>query len=87
MTRKFQAPKNAYGAVIQSASTEMPAGAPEPEKEYYRVNVRFPLEYKAYLKEMSWRGRMGVTAYLNALVQKDMEAHPDWRDAPDTSDT
>ena len=33
---------------------------------------------------MAWRTRSkSITAYLTALIEKDMEQHPDWRETVD----
>lgn len=57
--------------------------AEEKKQEYYRFNLKLPLEQKEYLQEMAWRSRESITAYLTALVAADMERHPDWRDTVD----
>lgn len=55
----------------------------EKKQEYYRFNLKLPLEQKEYLQEMAWRSRESITAYLTALVAADMERHPEWRDTVD----
>lgn len=55
----------------------------EERQEYYRFNLKLPLEYKEYLQEMAWRSRESITAYLTGLVAADMEQHPEWRDTVD----
>ena len=82
MARKFTNP-DAYSAVIQSAST---AGQDKPQ-EWYRFNMRLPVEYQAYLAEMAWRNRTTITNYLQNLVAADMEAHPEWKDTVDILNT
>lgn len=58
--------------------------APKEEKpEYYRFNLKLPIEQKDYLQEMAWRNRESITAYLSGLVAADMEQHPEWRDGID----
>ena len=61
---------------VEAVETEQP----ETKQEYYRINLKLPLECKEYLQEMTWRTRSkSITAYLTALIEKDMEQHPDWR--------
>lgn len=64
---------------------EKPA-EPEKKKEKpkgYRLNLKFPDHYKSYLQEMAWRNRTNVTAYIAALIEADMEKHPNWQDGLD----
>jgi len=76
---KFEAPQgNPYGSLIQSTDQQ-----PAQKKEYYRVNIHFPLIFKDYLQEMAWRNRTNITQYLTRLIEADMEAHPEWRDSLD----
>lgn len=55
----------------------------EKKQEYYRFNLKLPIEQKDYLQEMAWRSRESITAYLSDLVAADMEKHPGWRDGMD----
>ena len=65
---------------MEAVETEQP----ETKQEYYRFNLKLPLECKEYLQEMAWRTRSkSITAYLTALIEKDMEQHPDWRETVD----
>lgn len=59
------------------------AAAKEEKQEYYRLNLKLPMEQKEYLQEMAWRSRESITAYLTALVAADMERHPEWRETID----
>lgn len=53
----------------------------QSKQEYYRINLKLPLECKEYLQEMTWRTRSkSITAYLTALIEKDMEHNSDLRD-------
>lgn len=76
--KKYKAPQeNVYRNLIQSTGE-----APEAQ-EFYRFNLKTPIEYRDYLQEISWRNRTSITEYLNKLIAADMEAHPDWRDTLD----
>lgn len=55
----------------------------EKKQEYYRFNLKLPLDQKEYLQEMAWRSRESITAYLTGLVAADMKRHPEWRDTVD----
>ena len=56
----------------------------EGKQEYYRFNLKLPMEQKEYLQEMTWRTRAkSITAYINGLIAADMERHPEWRDGID----
>lgn len=59
------------------------AAEEEKKQEYYRFNLKLPMEQKEYLQEMAWRNRESITAYLTALVAADMEQHPEWRETLD----
>ena len=78
--RKFGGLKGNPYASVEAVETEQP----ETKQEYYRLNLKMPLECKEYLQEMTWRTRSkSITAYLTALIEKDMEQHPDWRETVD----
>ena len=92
----YQPPEpNVYGSVIQSAAQPQPEPKeqpqpepkeqqePEAQQEFYRFNLKTPIEYKDYLQEISWRNRTSITEYLNRLIAADMKAHPNWRDTLD----
>ncbi len=81
--KKFTVP-DAYSAVVQSAAATNGA---EPAQQYYRFNMRLPQQYQTYLAEMAWRNRTTITAYMQDLVAKDMEAHPEWKDTLDILNT
>lgn len=78
MAKKFNAPTTTFNTLIQSATTDQPT---EPKEEFYRFNLKMPMSCKDYLQEMAWRQRTTITAYLTELVMKDMELHPEWKDA------
>ena len=81
--RKYQAPQgNPYGGIIQSTAPADQAPK-EPKQEYYRLNLKIPVEYKEYLQEIAWQNRTTITGYLCDMIQADMEAHPHWRDGLD----
>lgn len=82
MAKKFSGMKgNPYGGVEDAGqSTEK---KPAAKQEYYRFNLKVPIEYKDYLQEMAWKQRTTITAYLSELIRADMEAHPDWADGLD----
>lgn len=77
--QEFKAPgQNVYGTVVQSAANDK-----KVKKEYYRFNLKMPMECKDYLQEMAWRNRTTITEYLTDLVEADMKAHPNWRETLD----
>lgn len=81
MANKFKAPQgNPYGSIIQSAEPQAPVS---DKTEYYRFNLKLPMECKDYLQEMAWRNRTTITEYLARLIQADMDAHPEWKDTID----
>ena len=50
----------------------------EPKPEYYRFNLKMPLEYKEYLQAAAYRASspektITITEYLCELVRADME--------------
>ena len=90
MAAKFTAPKkDAYTANIQSKAEQ----EQQPEKparktyakdaEFYRFNLKMPLQCKTYLQEMVWRKSLEehrnvtITDYIAQLVLADMEKHPE----------
>lgn len=81
--RKFGGLKgNPYAAVEAADQTE--ESAKEDRKEYYRFNLKLPMEQKDYLQEMTWRTRTkSVTAYIVELIAEDMRRHPEWHDTVD----
>ena len=53
-----------------------------PKPEYYRFNLKMPLEYKDYLQAAAYRASspektITITEYLCELVRADMERHKD----------
>lgn len=77
--QEFKAPEQSvYGTVVQSAENGKKA-----KKEYYRFNLKLPMECKDYLQEMAWRNRTTITEYLTDLVESDIKAHPNWKDTLD----
>lgn len=83
--RKFGGLKGNPYASVAAVETEKPeAQQPEDKKRYYRFNLKLPIECKEYLQEMTWRTRSdSITAYLTALIERDMEQHPEWRENVD----
>ena len=60
--------------------TERTPKAPKPE--YYRFNLKMPLEYKDYLQAAAYRASsptktVTITEYICELVRADMERHKD----------
>ena len=53
------------------------------EKEFYRFNAKFPIEYKAFMQEMAWRNRLSINDYLIKIVGEYMEANPSWKEPID----
>lgn len=60
-----------------------PLPQPEPKPEYYRFNIKLPIECKDYLQEMAWRHRTTITNYLTNIILADMDAHPEWKETID----
>lgn len=48
--------------------------------EFYRFNLKLPMECKDYLQEMAWRNRTTITDYIARMIESDMEAHPEWKE-------
>ena len=53
-----------------------------PKPEYYRCNLKMPLEYKDYLQAAAYRASsptktVTITEYICELVRADMERHKD----------
>ena len=53
-----------------------------PKPEYYRFNLKMPLEYKEYLQAAAYRASsptktVTITEYICELVRADMERHKD----------
>ena len=50
----------------------------QPEKtilvKYTNINLRVTHETKDFLTDESWKSRMNITQYINALIQSDMDA-------------
>lgn len=78
--KKFAPIQNPYAQQPEQTA----AAAPAPtRKATYRFNANIPMEAKDYLQEMAWRNRTSITDYLNRIILKDMEAHPEWKDTID----
>ena len=56
-------------------------------KEYYRFNLKLPIECKDYLQEMAWRNRTTITDYLTRIILADKDAHPEWKESVDILNT
>jgi hypothetical protein len=98
---KFTAPsKDAYTANIQSkAEQEQEQQTPARKKsyardaEFYRFNLKMPIECKTYLQEMVWRQSVElhrtvtITDYIAQLVLEDMEKHPEIMESIDELNT
>ena len=87
MAKKFSGMKgNPYGGVEDAGQST--GEKPAAKQEYYRFNLKVPIEYKDYLQEMAWKTRtrdknVTITSYIADLIRADMEAHPDWADGLD----
>jgi hypothetical protein len=91
MAAKFTAPKmDAYTANIQSKAEQQEQENKQTTRktyaqdaEFYRFNLKMPLECKTYLQEMVWRKSLEehrnvtITDYIAQLVLADMEKHPE----------
>lgn len=56
--------------------------------DIYRFNLKMPMKCKTYLQEMAWKtstreNPVTVTSYIVALIEKDMEEHPNWEETLD----
>ena len=65
---------------IDTEDTQRTPKAPKPE--YYRFNLKMPLEYKDYLQAAAYRASsptktVTITEYICELVRADMERHKD----------
>lgn len=54
----------------------------EPKQEYYRFNLKMPLEYKDYLQAAAYKASspskiVTITEYICELIKADMEKHKD----------
>lgn len=52
-------------------TTEGKRGRPAPnvkKQEYYRFNLKTPIEYKEFLEIQAWKERMTVTQLINSLI-------------------
>lgn len=43
------------------------------KKQYYRFNLKMPLEYKEFLDEAAWQSRKNITQYINDLIKREMD--------------
>ena len=65
---------------VDTTDTQDTPKAPKPE--YYRFNLKMPLEYKEYLQAAAYRASspkktVTITEYISELVRADMEKHKD----------
>ena len=79
----FDAPQPGSFSRFHQPQPEQKPAEKKPKAKGYRLNLKFPDHYRDYLQEMAWRNRTNVTAYLSALIEADMEKHPDWQDGVD----
>ena len=66
--------------IQDTQDTQRTPKAPKPE--YYRFNLKMPLEYKDYLQAAAYRASsptktVTITEYICELVRADMERHKD----------
>lgn len=64
--------------IDKKAST--PAPKAEKKVEYYRFNLKMPMEYEEYLKAAAYKASnashtVTITEYINMLIEKDMKAN------------
>lgn len=51
----------------------------KPKKKVTRFNLNLEdEEYLTYLQQMAWLNKTSITAYLNGLIEADMQAHASW---------
>ena len=68
---------------IDTEDTQDTQDTPKAAKpEYYRFNLKMPLEYKDYLQAAAYRASsptktVTITEYICELVRADMERHKD----------
>lgn len=51
----------------------------ENKKKKVQFATRIEPDQMKYLNEMAWRNRTSVSEYVIAMINEDMEKHPDWR--------
>ena len=73
---------------VDTADTQDTQDTRKAKPEYYRFNLKMPLEYKEYLQAAAYRASspektITITEYLCELVKADMDAHPEWMDSID----
>lgn len=94
---KFNAPnKDAYIANIQSKAEQEKQPTKKSyarDAEFYRFNLKMPIECKTYLQEMVWRQSLKehrsvtITDYIAQLVLEDMAKHPEIMESIDELNT
>lgn len=68
---------------VDATDTQDTQDTPKAAKpEYYRFNLKMPLEYKDYLQAAAYRASsptktVTITEYICELVRADMERHKD----------
>lgn len=68
---------------VDTTDTQDTQDTPKAAKpEYYRFNLKMPLEYKDYLQAAAYRASsptktVTITEYICELVRADMERHKD----------
>lgn len=68
---------------VDTTDTQDTQNTPKAAKpEYYRFNLKMPLEYKDYLQAAAYRASsptktVTITEYICELVRADMERHKD----------
>ena len=73
----------ARGNTTDTADTQDTQDTRNTQKpEYYRFNLKMPLEYKDYLQAAAYRASsptktVTITEYICELVRADMERHKD----------
>ena len=73
----------ARGNTADTTDTQDTQDTPKAAKpEYYRFNLKMPLEYKDYLQAAAYRASsptktVTITEYICELVRADMERHKD----------
>lgn len=73
----------ARGNTADTADTQDTQDTRNTQKpEYYRFNLKMPLEYKEYLQAAAYRASspektVTITEYICELVRADMERHKD----------
>lgn len=83
MAKKFQAAVADSADIfdtIARGNTQDTQNIPDSKPQYYRFNLKMPLEYQQYLQAAAYRASsptktVTITEYINELIRRDKEAN------------